>query len=151
MGNRSQKEMTNIHRSYGIIAFKKDSSAKMEFLLVKNKSGNHWGFPKGTPETGESNIETARREFQEETGIKAPERLSDVTFEEEYDFKGEDGEMIHKVNTYFLGEIFDIERASEVFDDIEDVAWKSTDEALDTLTFPRSKEILAQVQRDLSL
>jgi len=39
------------------------------------KDSGAWSIPKGEPEADEDYLEAARREFEEETGIKAPERL----------------------------------------------------------------------------
>ena len=39
------------------------------FLLVQNKNGNHFSFPKGHVEKQESIMDTAKREVLEETGI----------------------------------------------------------------------------------
>lgn len=148
-----------VHKSYGIIAYKKNASGELEFLLVKNKSGDHWGFPKGTPEAGETEEETARREFGEETGIKAPIYLNGggnasidqkAFFIEEYDFEHQ-GEKKHKINKYFVGEINKEEKAGEVFADIEEFAWKDFEGALATLTFERSREILREVNEIIAL
>ncbi|MBI5816998.1 MAG: NUDIX domain-containing protein, partial [Candidatus Yonathbacteria bacterium] len=48
-------------RSYGIVPVHEEHG-KFLFLLVREKAG-HWGLPKGHPSKGESEIETARREF----------------------------------------------------------------------------------------
>jgi predicted NUDIX family NTP pyrophosphohydrolase len=53
------------------------SEGELEYLLVhpggpyfQNKHKGVWTIPKGLPEAGESYLETAQREFVEETGIK---------------------------------------------------------------------------------
>ena len=38
-------------------------------LLIKNKKSEHWSFPKGHMEPGESRIMTAQREIFEETNV----------------------------------------------------------------------------------
>jgi len=88
------------YKSYGIITYKRSVENNLEFLLVKNRFGGHWGFPKGTPEDGEMEIETAKREFEEETGIKTPEELSKEFFIEEYNFD-QQGDMKYKINKFF--------------------------------------------------
>lgn len=45
-------------------------AGRSAFLVVKNKNGRHWGFPKGHMEYGESERQTALREVLEETGLK---------------------------------------------------------------------------------
>jgi len=41
-------------------------------LLVKGRKSKKWSFPKGHIKNGESDLECARRELMEETGIRAP-------------------------------------------------------------------------------
>jgi predicted NUDIX family NTP pyrophosphohydrolase len=62
--------------SAGILAYKIEYG-KIKFLLVhpgglfwKNKEEYSWQLPKGGVENDETHIETAIREFEEETGIK---------------------------------------------------------------------------------
>jgi 8-oxo-dGTP pyrophosphatase MutT (NUDIX family) len=54
--------------SAGAIIFRKEEGENL-YLLLHYKSG-HWEFPKGHIEKGEKEIETAKRETEEETGIK---------------------------------------------------------------------------------
>lgn len=50
----------------GIILYNMDTQ---KYLLVHGKKSMKWGFPKGHMEPGETEEETAHREFYEETGI----------------------------------------------------------------------------------
>ncbi len=56
-------------KSCGAVVFRR-KSGNTEFLLVKNKKGNNWGFPKGHIEKGETEKDTAVREVLEETGVQ---------------------------------------------------------------------------------
>src|SRR5688500_10505347 len=54
------------------------SSGTVEFFLVhpggpffRNKDAGVWSIPKGIPDEGEAFLDTAQREFFEETGIKS--------------------------------------------------------------------------------
>lgn len=51
----------------GVILF--DTDCK-KYLLVHGKKSQKWGFPKGHMEEGETEEQTALREFCEETGIR---------------------------------------------------------------------------------
>ena len=55
-----------IMKKCGIILYNVDTQ---KYLLVHGKKSQKWGFPKGHMEPGESEEETALREFYEETGI----------------------------------------------------------------------------------
>lgn len=44
------------------------SELEKKFLIAKPTGQNHWTIPKGLQDEGESYLETAKREFSEETG-----------------------------------------------------------------------------------
>ena len=54
----------------GVIVFRKSDN---KFLIVKNKTSQYWGFPKGHQEDGETTIQSAIRELREEAGIEIVE------------------------------------------------------------------------------
>ena len=64
------------HRlSAGLLMYRRRAGA-LEFFLVHpggpwwvNKDAGAWSIPKGEPKAGEELIDTARREFREETGV----------------------------------------------------------------------------------
>ena len=55
-------------KSCGAVVFYR-SNDSIEYLLVKNRNGRCWSFPKGHIENGESEKQTAAREIKEETGL----------------------------------------------------------------------------------
>lgn len=55
----------------GVIVFRKQDN---KFLIVKNRTSQFWGFPKGHQEPNETTVETAIRELHEEAGIKIGEK-----------------------------------------------------------------------------
>ena len=115
-------------------------------LLVYEKNGNFWGFPKGHMEKGENEIETALREVKEEVGL--------------------DVEIIDKEKRYILNYIIrdEIDKTTVLYlampknkeivmqeSEIEKVKWCDFEEALETLTFDNSKEVFKKVINDLNL
>jgi bis(5'-nucleosidyl)-tetraphosphatase len=54
----------------GVIVFRKKDN---KFLIVKNRTSQFWGFPKGHQEEGETTINAAIRELHEEAGIQIKE------------------------------------------------------------------------------
>jgi 8-oxo-dGTP pyrophosphatase MutT (NUDIX family) len=113
------------------------------FLVVgmrrRERDGQTWTLPKGTPNAGESREETAVREVTEETGlevrIKAP--LDSI----EYEFV-QRGTRIHKTVHYFLMEPVggDLARHDREF---ETVRWIRFDEAPWLLTFETERALVA--------
>ena len=55
-------------KSCGAVIFRKHQN-KYQYVLVQQKFGLHFGFPKGHVEHNESEIMTACREVKEETGL----------------------------------------------------------------------------------
>jgi bis(5'-nucleosidyl)-tetraphosphatase len=61
--------MTTIRkRSYGIIPIAFPAAGGPQFLILRAYS--NWDFPKGGGEAGETPLQAARRELEEETGIR---------------------------------------------------------------------------------
>jgi len=85
-------------KSCGAIVIYKGKESK--FLLLKHRLG-HWDFPKGLVEKGETEKETARREVEEETGlkIKIGKKINKVQYT--YTFKKK---LITKEVVFFLAE-----------------------------------------------
>jgi 8-oxo-dGTP pyrophosphatase MutT (NUDIX family) len=61
-------DVKKFEKSCGSVTFIKDEG-KIKYLVIKNKKGLHWDFPKGHVEGSESEEETAMRETLEETGL----------------------------------------------------------------------------------
>ncbi|HHZ05299.1 MAG TPA: NUDIX domain-containing protein [Clostridiales bacterium] len=55
-------------KSCGAVVFYRNMK-HINVLLVKNRNGKYWSFPKGHVEQGENEYETATREIKEETGL----------------------------------------------------------------------------------
>ncbi len=128
-------------KSFGVMpVMKKDD--EWLFLLIQHNNG-HWAFPKGHPEQGESEIETAKREFEEETGVKEYELKENTFFIEDYSYQGKDG-VIKKQVKYFLA----IVNKPDVFlqkEELQNFKWVDYEEALELITFDEAKEILKEV------
>lgn len=54
-------------KSCGVIIYQDRLDTR--YLVVKSKANGHWGFPKGHIEENETEIDAARREVKEETGL----------------------------------------------------------------------------------
>ncbi|MCA9320790.1 MAG: NUDIX domain-containing protein [Planctomycetes bacterium] len=89
-----------LRRAAGIVAWKPGSDGPL-FLLLKNAHHGTWGFAKGHLEPGESELEGAAREFEEETGLEAPPLVDGFRIETEHRHRREDRQIL-KVVAYFL-------------------------------------------------
>lgn len=108
-----------------------------EFLLLHYEAG-HWDFPKGNRERGETRLETAIREIEEETGIQ---NLEFSDFEEEITyFYRREGKTIYKIVTYFLAK--SPTKEVKISFEHRGFEWLPYEEAMERLTYANAKDIL---------
>lgn len=105
-----------------------------------------WTLPKGTPISGETTEETARREVTEETGLEV--RIVDRLDSIEYWFV-QGGTRIHKTVHYFLMEPTGGDLAGHDHE-FEEVRWVSLVDAPALLTFETERSLVALAQEALA-
>lgn len=125
--------------SAGGIVFRRDADGTARFLLIRD-SYQHWGFPKGHLEDGESPAVAATRETQEETGLEqlilqGPIRLIDWHFR----FRGK---YIHKFCHFFLFESPAGDAVPQVAEGITAVRWEPLEKALEVLSYDNARGVL---------
>jgi 8-oxo-dGTP pyrophosphatase MutT (NUDIX family) len=123
--------------SFGIIPIKVKNDKYFTFL-VKLKSGNHTGFPKGHKNSIEKPLDTAIRELKEETNLNFEKLLYDQPLMEEYQIKK--GKLIvQKKVYYYIAEV----KGKVILDknEILDGYFIELDKAIDKITYNPSKEI----------
>ncbi len=127
--------------SCGIVPIHR-SRAVVKYLIIQHNDG-HWGFPKGHPEAGETEQETACREFTEETGISEFTIIGSDAISENYSFSRKN-QRVHKTVQYYPATVVDpTVRIQQK--EVLDYRWLEIDEALSILTFEESRHILRQV------
>ena len=140
-----------IEKSAGAIIFRRENN-KIFYLLLHYPSSakapkDYWDFPKGHIEKGENEIDTVKREIEEETGV------TDVKFVEgfkewiKYFFKFK-GKNVLKFVTFYLLET----KTKDVKISGEHIGfeWLPYEEALKQLTFKNAKGILTKANDYLS-
>jgi 8-oxo-dGTP pyrophosphatase MutT (NUDIX family) len=130
--------------SAGAIVFRRDARGQPFYLLLHYPSSpktkrEYWDFPKGHIEKGETEVETVKREVQEETGIKDLAILTGFKETISYMFQAK-GQKIFKTVVFFLGET----HQKEVKISPEHLAyiWLPFEKALLQLKFPNAKKLL---------
>jgi 8-oxo-dGTP pyrophosphatase MutT (NUDIX family) len=129
-------------KACGAVIFRQDHDV-LRFLLIKQKHGGHWGFPKGMMDEGETEQETARREVREETGL-AVKLLEGFRSSVRYS----PNRNTVKEAVFFLAHAPDMPvkcQASE----IEGYSWCEMSEAVKLLTFENSRGVLKEAYRVL--
>ena len=88
-----------IEKSAGAVIFRKEKDI-IKYLLLHYEA-RHWDLPKGHIEKGEKPEEAAKREVEEETGIKEIEFVPDFKETIKYFYK-RDGQNFFKTVIFFL-------------------------------------------------
>jgi len=141
-----------VEKSAGAVVFRCGSGNKIEYLVL-GKHEKSWGFPKGLIERGEKLEEAARRETEEETGLKdlvfidgfkqTIRFFMKVKYPYQIQRGMKAGETAMKFVTYFLmeskGKNVRISCEHNYFE------WLSFDQALARLKRPMDQEVLKKV------
>ena len=130
---------------YGIIPLRKREDI-LELFVIRNLNGKWWGLPKGHPNEGESERETASRELKEETNLEIKEWLDIQPIDEFYSYT-ENGQEVEKKVRYF----FAITSGSAKLDSSElmDGVWAKLDLAEEIMTYPEGKELIRRAKERL--
>jgi len=126
-------------KSCGAVIFRRHSG-NVEYLLIKNRKGNNWGFPKGHMEIHEDERQTAVREVREETGLII-EPLDGFRTISEYHPKG----RITKQVVFFVAEMPSQDIVIQK-SEIERFIWADYGLAVKTFRFNNDKKVLAQAR-----
>jgi len=130
-----------IYSAGGIVFRKSTRSTKgtkgVEVLVTQHSGHKGWDFPKGHREIYESEEQTALREVEEETGVKAEiiERAGETRY-----FYYEVGERVLKTVAFYLMKYIKEGEATTAFE-VSDQVWLPVDKVEEKLTFKDTKEL----------
>ena len=114
-------------KSCGVLPYR-EADGQREYLIVFERHSQCWSLPKGHMEPGETEVQTALRELQEETGLAAVLDVSDTAVIE-YPISP----MGKKQVVFFLGYVSGIPRTRD--GEIDSFRWVKADQLKDYL-FP---------------
>jgi 8-oxo-dGTP pyrophosphatase MutT (NUDIX family) len=132
--------------SFGIIPLSKQSGGWKVFLVF-HKHARYWGFPKGHAEGNETPEEAASRELKEETNLDVVRHLVKEPLTEQYRFTHEQRYIVKRV-FYFIAEVSGSVKLQEK--EIEGGIWVSLSDAMNQITHPEGKSIIALVDKLLA-
>ncbi len=112
-------------------------------LMIRQTKG-FIGFPKGHVEKNETEIETALREIEEETNVKA---LLDKN--KRYTIYYSPKPNIKKEVVYFLGKVLDDKDSKPQQGETEEILWVDIDKVEEKLSFDNIKEMWQKVLKDI--
>jgi bis(5'-nucleosidyl)-tetraphosphatase len=131
--------------SAGAVLHAMDKNFEINYLIL-NYSYGHWDFPKGNIESGETEIETIKREVMEETGIVDIKLIEGFRQQISYKYRKK-SKLINKTVIYYLAET----KSNKVVLSFEHVnfAWLNFKDALNKLSFDNSKKVLKNAKEFL--
>jgi len=119
----------------GGVVWRRGSKGSLKVLLVHRDRYDDWSFPKGKLDDGETHHHAALREVEEETGLRC--RIGVELLEARYaDRKGRP----KRVRYWSMAPI---EGGFTPNDEVDLVCWLAIDEAMDLLTYPHDRHVLA--------
>lgn len=129
-------------KSCGALVYRR-TKGQIELLLLKNRYGGHWSFPKGHVEGSETERQTALREVKEETGLDI---LLQSGFRHMVEYYPEPN--IRKRVVYFLGEA----QSSTVKmqeEEISRIIWTEIHKAYHMVSFKNDKHLILMAGKRL--
>ncbi|MCX6721494.1 MAG: NUDIX domain-containing protein, partial [Candidatus Staskawiczbacteria bacterium] len=134
-----------LKKSAGAVVFYRSSEGKIEYLLLKHNA-RYWNFPKGGIEKGEREIDAARRETIEETGLNNFKIIPGFKTGEKYYYRGhKDHPKIEERNKVITKEVvfYLIEAKNKnvkISNEHEDFAWLDYTQAVGLFTKNRNRK-----------
>src|SRR4030042_1347279 len=132
-----------IEKSAGAVIFRKEDN-KIKYLLLQYPSSTkspkvYWDLPKGHIEKGEKELDTVKREVEEETGLKDIDFIERFKETIKYFFRW-GGKNILKFVTFYLAETD--KKEVRISEEHTEFKWLPYEEAIERLSHKNAKEIL---------
>lgn len=145
----NSKEKPEKRFSAGGVIFRKEND-EIEVLILEHRDNNKrknkqsFVFPKGTIEENEDKRETAKREIEEESGLKSIRFICPISKEAYwYKDKYKNNVLVRKEVEYYLYEFFGKEEPKpQAEEGFVGAYWMTLKEAREKLTYQNGKKVL---------
>ena len=132
-----------MEKSCGIVLFHSDEFLVIQHSTKSNEVQGHWDFPKGHVEDNETELETATRELQEETGIGDFRLINNFRQKINYNVH-KNNAVIPKEVIFFLAE--SSTKSVQLSSEHQNYRWLDFDLAHERLTYSNAKEVLVKAK-----
>jgi 8-oxo-dGTP diphosphatase len=121
-----------------------------EIIIIHRPKYEDWSLPKGKAEYGESYLDCAIREVEEETGLycSVESELTDVTY---IDRGGNDKLVKYYVMTEVGSETENPHPSIVAFGEVDVVSWTKISNTYDILTYDRDREVVDKFKKYLEM
>ena len=128
-----------MEKSCGVVLFNEQKVLLLQYATGQKES--HWDFPKGHVDKGETEIETATRELEEETGIKNIILLDNFRKTINYKIQKRDRKTSKEV-VFFIATT--VETEINLSHEHVDYGWFDFTSALKQLTYDNARSVLSE-------
>jgi len=132
--------------SAGGVAYRRQgATGPIQIALIGTHNSTRWQLPKGSREVGETSLETAIREVEEETGVHTVHEAFLRTIDYWYwdTYQKEVPELVHKLVDFYLLRTIGGELTDSSYE-VDAVGWFTQEEALRIMTFDGEKSVVWQ-------
>jgi len=123
-----------------------------EFLVVENAKSGNITFPSGAmEETDTSNLDTIKRELNEELNIKETLNYIPVNVKHEFIFGSKKPERAGRKGSYqvYVADMTSFDKIISPTIELSGVKWMTEDELMEKITFPDLKEVFIQTLKEI--
>jgi len=134
-----------MEKSCGVVLFNEQKILLLQYATGQKEGEwdlqGHWDFPKGHVDKGETEIETATRELEEETGIKNIILLDNFRKTINYKIQKRDRKISKEV-VFFIATT--VETEINLSHEHVDYGWFDFTSALKQLTYDNARSVLSE-------
>lgn len=119
-------------------------------VLVVNQNGTSWSLPKGHLEDGESNLDAAKREIYEESGINKLEFIEKLGNYQRYKIgkDGKEDKLEKKTIHMFLFKTKE-EKLNPIDPENPTALWLNKEKVVEQLSHPKDKEFFREITKEI--
>jgi len=133
-----------LDRSAGGVAYQRVvGAAQYELALIATHGGTRWQLPKGSVEPGETSLQAAIREVEEESGLQTADEGFLKTIDYWYwdTYRKDVPELVHKQVDFYLLRMIGGELSDDSYE-VDSVGWFTPEQAIALLTFAGEKAVV---------